>query len=627
MATRKEIIDLQVEYKSLEGLNAELAKTNKELEGTEIGSKKFNELSKSAQKLEAAVADVNSQIEGITAEKKFMAMDGAIKTMGGSVSAAVGSLGLLGIESEKFGEYEKYAASAIAFSMGIKDMSEGFKQLKDSTVLASAAQKAFQIATKAGQAIMKLFNITMAANPIGVLIVSLTAVGALIYAFRDKILNLIKTALGPFKGIVDAIAGAFTSLAEAVGLVDDEQTKQTKANIERMENELQIAQAKGEATIEMEKKVLQEKRKLLEEGTEEYKKSIQEEKVLDAKAQKEKADADKKASDEAAAKAKVANEKRLAERKAQEDKYLQLLKQFADEELNLQAKTDEQKLALDLQRSVAEIDALKVSEDKKTELKLAAEANYNTKLQELKDQQAEENRVKEEERRLVDEDRKLELRALEAQTWREQADAEIADVTMQYDRLIAQAAKNGEDTVVLEQIKAAKIKQINDDLADAEEKQEQEKQMVKEQALNATIDAAQAALTEIFGNSKAVASASVLVDAGQAAVGIIKASTSIPAPFNIPYQIAQFALLAATTASSLKQINSAKPGSRGTPSQPRPGAPRMAVGNQAPQPVSNQVNATNTPVQPVVKAYVLSGDARNAQEADAKLNKRRTLGS
>ena len=627
MATRKEIIDLQVEYKSLEGLNAELAKTNKELEGTEIGSKKFNELSKSAQKLEAAVADVNSQIEGITAEKKFMAMDGAIKTMGGSVSAAVGSLGLLGIESEKFGEYEKYAASAIAFSMGIKDMSEGFKQLKDSTVLASAAQKAFQVATKAGQAIMKLFNITMAANPIGVLIVSLTAVGALIYAFRDKILNLIKTALGPFKGIVDAIAGAFTSLAEAVGLVDDEQTKQTKANIERMENELQIAQAKGEATIEMEKKVLQEKRKLLEEGTEEYKKSIQEEKVLDAKAQKEKADADKKASDEAAAKAKAANEKRLAERKAQEDKYLQLLKQFADEELNLQAKTDEQKLALDLQRSVAEIDALKVSEEKKAELKLAAEANYNTKLQELKDQQAEENRVKEEERRLVDEDRKLELRALEAQTWREQADAEIADVTMQYDRLIAQAAKNGEDTVVLEQIKAAKIKQINDDLADAEEKQEQEKQMVKEQALNATIDAAQAALTEIFGNSKAVASASVLVDAGQAAVGIIKASTSIPAPFNIPYQIAQFALLAATTASSLKQINSAKPGSRGTPSQPRPGAPRMAVGNQAPQPVSNQVNATNTPVQPVVKAYVLSGDARNAQEADAKLNKRRTLGS
>lgn len=627
MATRKEIIDLQVEYKSLEGLNAELAKTNKELEGTEIGSKKFNELSKSAQKLEAAVADVNSQIEGITAEKKFMAMDGAIKTMGGSVSAAVGSLGLLGIESEKFGEYEKYAASAIAFSMGIKDMSEGFKQLKDSTVLASAAQKAFQVATKAGQAIMKLFNITMAANPIGVLIVSLTAVGALIYAFRDKILNLIKTALGPFKGIVDAIAGAFTSLAEAVGLVDDEQTKQTKANIERMENELQIAQAKGEATIEMEKKVLQEKRKLLEEGTEEYKKSIQEEKVLDAKAQKEKADADKKASDEAAAKAKAANEKRLAERKAQEDKYLQLLKQFADEELNLQAKTDEQKLALDLQRSVAEIDALKVSEEKKTELKLAAEANYNTKLQELKDQQAEENAAREEERRLADEDRKLELRALEAQTWREQADAEIADVTMQYDRLIAQAAKNGEDTVVLEQIKAAKIKQINQDLADAEEKQEQEKQMVKEQALNATIDAAQAALTEIFGNSKAVASASVLVDAGQAAVGIIKASTSIPAPFNIPYQVAQFALLAATTANSLKQINSAKPGSRGTPSQPRPGAPRMAVGNQAPQPVSNQVNATTTPVQPVVKAYVLSGDARNAQEADAKLNKRRTLGS
>ena len=45
---------------------------------------------------------------------------------------------------------------------------------------------------------------------------------------------------------------------------------------------------------------------------------------------------------------------------------------------------------------------------------------------------------------------------------------------------------------------------------------------MKDQVLNSTIDNFQGALASLFGESKAVASANVLIDAAQAGVGLIK---------------------------------------------------------------------------------------------------------
>ena len=626
MATKKEIINIQVEYGSLESLNSELAKTNKQLEEAALGSDAFKDLTKKAQGLERAVEDVNSQIEGFSPEKKFMAADGAIKAFGGSIAAAVGSMSLLGIESEALGDLEEKAAGALAFAVGIKDMSEGYKQLKDSTVLATAAQKTFQIATKAGQAIMKLFNITAAANPIGILVVSLAAVGTLIYAFRDSIMNLIKTALGPFSGIIDSIVGAFNDLAVAVGLADDEQTKATKANIERMEEELALAQAKGESTLEIEKNLLKEKRKLLDEGTKEYKDSLLAEKVLDAKASTDKQNAD----DEAA---KIASDKRKAnalkaqqEKEAQDNLYLQQLQRLADEELSMQAKTDEDKLKLDYDRQLREIENLKLTEKQKAQLKLEAEENYNTKSQELKDTLDAQNAEKEAQRQVVKQDRELELQALEAETLIQKRDAEVAETTVQYDRLLAEAKKNGEDTVALEKIKAAKIAGIKEDYAKQEADIEAAKRQVVEVTNDMAVDAAQQALTSIFGDSKAVASANVLVDAGQAAVGILNTSFGTGNPIAaIAFQVAQFATLAATTVSSLKQINSAKPGAGGGGGGRRTPNVNTSLGGLAPQALPPADVAITETVQPAVKAYVVQGDVRSASEAEAKIASRRTL--
>jgi hypothetical protein len=67
-------------------------------------------------------------------------------------------------------------------------------------------------------------------------------------------------------------------------------------------------------------------------------------------------------------------------------------------------------------------------------------------------------------------------------------------------------------------------------------------------------------LARYFKNSKAVATANVIVDAAQAAVGIFNSSTSLPEPFgSASTEACNYAALAATTAAAIRNINAAQP--------------------------------------------------------------------
>lgn len=158
------------------------------------------------------------------------------------------------------------------------------------------------------------------------------------------------------------------------------------------------------------------------------------------------------------------------------------------------------------------------------------------------------------------------------------------------------------------------------DAADAAIEAEKKAQEFKQMAIQDGIDNLQGALGALFGESKAVASANVLIDAAQAGVGIIKNSQST-GPLAIAYQATQFALLAATTAASLRQINSTEPGDTTAPGTPRPGG--------IPLPQVTGGTATVTPSTqsstPPMRAYVVSGEVTSAQQAEAQINTRRTL--
>jgi hypothetical protein len=190
--------------------------------------------------------------------------------------------------------------------------------------------------------------------------------------------------------------------------------------------------------------------------------------------------------------------------------------------------------------------------------------------------------------------------------------AEIADSGL---KLISATQAQAATLVQIEQAKSDKIRAIN-----------QAEQEYKELLLTEGVDNLQAALGALFGENKAIASANVLIDAAQAGVGIIKNSQTT-GPFAIAYQATQFALLAATTAASLRQINSAEPGDTAAPNTPRGSAiPNTSFGLGT----STIAGATGT-VAPTgfgrtegtIRAYVLSSDVNNGLEADALLQTRR----
>ena len=120
--TKKYNIEIDVESKTLGQLEGDLAAINEELKDVDRNSEAFKTLTKQAQILNKEIEKTNNEIEGLKLEDKLMAADGAAKVFGGSLSSVVGTLGVLGVESEAFGEFEKKAASAIAVGLGVKDV-------------------------------------------------------------------------------------------------------------------------------------------------------------------------------------------------------------------------------------------------------------------------------------------------------------------------------------------------------------------------------------------------------------------------------------------------------------------------------------------------------------------------
>ena len=198
MAEKIISVKINVDDKSLEQLEGDLKNVGVELQKIETASTKFS------------------------LEDKLAAADGAIKTMAGSLQAVVGTLGLLGIESEKFGDFEKKAASAIALGMGVKDLSEGVGKLALAWNKAGLSAKLFGTTAKTA----------LVATGIGAFVVLLGTV----VAYWDEIISA-----------VDGVSVAQKDLLETQEASTAEQQRQLDA-VSQQENILKL-QGKTEREI------------------------------------------------------------------------------------------------------------------------------------------------------------------------------------------------------------------------------------------------------------------------------------------------------------------------------------------------------------------------------------------
>jgi hypothetical protein len=249
--------------KSLGQLEAELAQINEELADVPVGSKAFKDLTKQSQALNRELEEINNEIDGFKFEDKIQAADGAAKVFAGSLSAAVGTLGALGVESEAFGEFEQKAASAIAVGLGIKDVSEGFSQVALAAKKSGIATKLFGTTTKRA----------LIATGVGAFVVALGTV----VAYWDDISKAARRFADnvPFIGnAVEGVKKAFNALFDAarpvlefLGILPDEEEraaiaieKSNNALVQSLQRDLAIAQAAGEEA----KKIYDIRKQLIE---------------------------------------------------------------------------------------------------------------------------------------------------------------------------------------------------------------------------------------------------------------------------------------------------------------------------------------------------------------------------
>ena len=531
MATKTYKIDIDVESKTLGQLEDELSQINDELKQVDRNSEAFTELTKKSQVLTSEIEKTNDAINGIQLEDKLQAADGAIKVLGGSLSSVVGTLGVLGVESEVFGEFEEKAASAIAVGMGIKDVSEGFGQFAMVMKKSGIAAKLFGSTTKKA----------LIATGVGAFVVLLGTV----IAYWDDITKAVNKFANsvPFVGkAIEGVKNMFNSLFDAarpvlefLGILPDAAERAqiaivetTDAAISQLNREIAIAQAAGESAKEL----------------------------------------------------------------------YDLRKSLIENELaNLRAANAEKE----------EIYA------KETEL-LVLNA-------------AEQKRIREEMAGNVVREKVTTVNAIQkAGTFEMQTTEVVAEQLkiVNQQELADREAYVAASIVNQQKLDAARRSSLDNVIAIAgAESAVGRAALIAKQVLLAKELIAEAKSTITFASLKA-SEATVATATGAAK------TAAIGFPQNIPLLIAYAVQAAGIIGAVVSAVRGAKSASKGVGGVPSPSLPSVGGGRgavaSAPSTQQAAAPVTNVCPTPSIRAYVIAGDARDAQEADAELAQRRTLG-
>jgi hypothetical protein len=208
---------------------------------------------------------------------------------------------------------------------------------------------------------------------------------------------------------------------------------------------------------------------------------------------------------------------------------------------------------------------------------------------------------------------------------------EIQAVQEKYFKLLELEELSGTERAALTEKQEAEIAAINGKYAQARIDQEKAVQSAKSAEINATIDMVQGALGSLFEDSKAVATANVLVDSAQAAVGIFKSSSSLPEPISSINRGVQLAALAATTFASIRKINQAQPDGGGSATPVQVTTP--TVPSQAPQfnivgqsGINQLAESIGGQFQQPIRAYVVGQDVTTSQQLQRQRIRTATFG-
>lgn len=192
----------------IKSLKAQLKEMKNELLGLDEGSDRFKELSKQAGELTDKIGDVNDKVNALASDtKRLDALVSVGSAIAGGFQAAQGAMALFGSDSEK-------VAKAIQNIIAVQGILNGVQQVGQFITakgivqdgIASAALVAKAGILKVVTAAQWLWNAAITANPIGLIIAGVAALGAGIYLLINNIKSVI-AVFSDWRNVVLALLG------------------------------------------------------------------------------------------------------------------------------------------------------------------------------------------------------------------------------------------------------------------------------------------------------------------------------------------------------------------------------------------------------------------------------------
>jgi hypothetical protein len=259
MATTTEVeivltVDNTQPEKSVKSIKAQLKEANAEL--LEMRDK-FGDTSdeavaaaKKVGKLKDSIGDAKAMADAFSPDQKFKAFGQALQGVAGGFAAVQGAMGLMGSESEEVEKMLLKVNSAMALSQGIDSV------LESADAFGTLGKKlmSFSIVQKVVTAAQWLWNAAMSANPIGAIVVAITALIAGVIALTKYFMDNAKASRENAKAV-----------KENAKALDEQKKANAKANEElarAQSYQLAMAKANGATTASiraLELKLIDEK--------------------------------------------------------------------------------------------------------------------------------------------------------------------------------------------------------------------------------------------------------------------------------------------------------------------------------------------------------------------------------
>ena len=403
-------------------------------------SKEAIEAAKRAAELADKIGDAKALTDAFNPDAKFKALTASLSGVASGFAAVQGAMGLFGAESESVEKTLLKVQSAMALASGLQAVGESvdsFKQL-------AAVVQSFSVVQKISTAAQWLWNAAMAANPIGAILTAIVAVIAagyqLIKFFMDSA-EANETAMAATKRNTQALkeqqeqfAKSSKTLAEnnkfqydmakASGASSEALRKLALANAREEEalakKNTMLARSTflrerdtlaslkandaSEEAIAAQEKLTQETWKEFEKQKDNYHKqkdavvAIQRQQAVEVR--QEQTDARKKEIEDEktrAEKLKAIRDKEAADRKKHFEDLKGLYNKYAEDLRNLNAKTDQEKLDLEKQRDLEEINRVAKTEEEKQGLTILFNEKYKILQDELDLKAKEQKQIKDNE--------------------------------------------------------------------------------------------------------------------------------------------------------------------------------------------------------------------------------------